>query len=173
MARTAKVNISPNASSRRVTPRKISEPMEMELGAPEEVKLPSTGAVPGRPNVVEAQRDVVNFKKKADALAFMEEKLVIFMHETNDPNADQKVFLGINGRGIWLDRGGTYRIARKYVERLARAKPEGIQTKAARDGEGMHTTHIVKHRAMLYAFSVMEDKNPKGAAWLREIMSQP
>ena len=167
MARTA------TARTRNVTPRKIIEPMEMETGAPESVELPSDGPVPGRPNVVETQRDVVNFNKKADALAFNEEKVVIFLHETTDPNADQRVFLSVNGRGVWLNRGQNYRIRRKYVERLARAKPEGIQTVSARDADGNHTTHIRKSRALLYPFSVMEDKNPKGSAWLREIMAQP
>ena len=108
------------ARDRPVTPRKILDAQEVDLGAPDPVELPSTGPLPPRDNMIEPQTDHLKFKDLAAALAFNEEKIVIRISETTDPNADQKVFVGINGRGVWLDRGVEYRISRKYAERLAR-----------------------------------------------------
>lgn len=161
----------PRTARNRIT--KPIEATEMEMGQDETVKLPSTGSVPPKPSIIQKQSDGPEFRKKAEALSFMEEKVVLMVHEASDPNAEKRVFLSVNGRSVWLERGINYIVARKYVEVLARAKPQGIQTISAKDADGNHTTHIRKTRSLAYPFSVLQDKNPNGAAWLRDLMAQP
>jgi len=148
------------------------EPMEMSLNPDEVVKLPSDGPLPPSENMIQVHTDVLGFKDKAAALAFNEEKLTIMIHDTTDENADQLVFLSVNGRGVWLERAQQYKISRKYVEVLCRAKPFGIETVQARDFMGNQTTNIKKSSALRYPFSVLNDPNPNGAAWLRSILAQ-
>jgi hypothetical protein len=167
MSRLARKKV-PNLSARPAI-----EPMEVDMGPGETVELPSDGPVPARPSRIERQTDILGFKTKAEELSFNEEKLEIMIHQATDENAEKRVFVGNNGRGVWLERGRNYRIARKYVEQLLRAKPVGIQTVQALDYDGHHTTNILKSRAMLYPLSIIEDKSPRAHRWLTNIMAQP
>jgi hypothetical protein len=167
MSRLARKKV-PNLSARPAI-----EPMEVDMGPEETVELPSDGPVPARPSHIERQTDILGFKTKAQELAFNEEKLEIMIHQATDENAEKRVFVGNNGRGVWLERGRPYRIARKYVEQLLRAKPVGVQTIQALDYDGHHTTNIIKTRAMLYPLSIIKDTSPRAHQWLTNIMAQP
>jgi len=108
---------------------------------------------------------------KAAQLAFMEEQVEVMVHESADPNAEMIVETWVNGTAQRFIRGQSLTVRRKYVEVLARAKMTGIQTREASDYNGDRTTAIVKHTALKYPFSVVRDSNPRGAAWLKQVMS--
>lgn len=110
--------------------------------------------------------------EKIAALAFLEEKMDVMVHESADPNAEPVVETWVNGVAQRFIRGQTQTVKRKYVEVLARAKNTGIMTKEVVDYEGARTTAIVKHTALKYPFSVVRDENPRGATWLKQVMSQ-
>jgi len=109
--------------------------------------------------------------EKAAKLAFLEEKVEVMVHESADPNAEPIVETWVNGVAQRFIRGQTQTVRRKYVEVLARAKNTGIKTNEVMDHNGDRTTAIVKHTALKYPFSVIRDENPRGAAWLKQVMS--
>jgi hypothetical protein len=112
-----------------------------------------------------------NLTEKAAKLAFLEEKVEVMVHESADPNAEPIVETWVNGTAQRFVRGQTQVVRRKFVEVLARAKNTGIKTNEAMDYNGDRTTAIVKHTALKYPFSVVRDENPRGAAWLKQVMS--
>jgi hypothetical protein len=121
---------------------------------------------------VEPITDIVNFREHAAALAFLEEMVTINIAETGDPNAENPVQLGVNGRQVFIRRGVDTTVRRKYVEMLLRSKPETINTRQVRDGDGDVKNFVDKRRALKYPFYVVQDDNPMGRAWMRKIASE-
>jgi len=110
---------------------------------------------------------------KAAALAFMEEKITILVHESTDPNSDQLVFTAVNGINQYFIRGKQQEVRRKYVNVLANAKETGyIQRVGVNEATGNVTQKMIPHTALKYPFSVIEDRNPNGSAWLRQALNQ-
>lgn len=139
------------------------------------LEMPISGSLDAmrRPDqYVEPVTDLCNFKDKAEALAFLEEMMIIRIHETGDPSAEPVVELGINGRKVFIRRGEDVIVRRKYVEQLLRAKPESINTRYVRNGDGDVKNMIDKTRALKYPFSIIRDDNPKGRGWERKIRSE-
>lgn len=118
---------------------------------------------------IEPVGDMLNFADKAAQLAFLEEMVMIRIHESGDPNAENPVVLGVNGRQVAIRRGEDTIVRRKYVEQLLRAKPESMQTQIKRDGDGNPRNLIHKTRALKYPFSIVRDDNRMGPAWERKI----
>ena len=93
------------------------------------------------------------------------------MHDSNDANDVDLVMVSVNGNRQFLQRGNPQTIKRYFVERLARAKKTSYtQTIDERLGEAMN--NLTPRHALKYPFSVVEDKNPKGGAWLRGILAE-
>lgn len=156
--------------------RKLTDE-DLELANSETtVELPSTGKVSRADlmdSVIEVEPAPANaLGDKAAKLAFMEEKLDIMVHESADPNAVPIVETWCNGVSQRFIRGQVQSVKRKYVEILATAKQTGVATKEAfRNGD--RTMDIVTHTALKYPFSVVSDPNPKGAEWLKSVLSRP
>ncbi len=157
-----------------------TDALDQPIVQPEDITLPASGSIDGvRDTVIEPVADLHNFNEKAAALAFNEEMLEVIIAESSDVNPEHYVFLSVNGRGPmkngdpWVPRGVQVKLARKYVERLVRAKPVAIRTVEARDADGAQTMRIQRTSALKYPFSVLHDPNPRGGAWLRDLMAQP
>jgi len=105
--------------------------------------------------------------------AFMYELVTIMIADTNDENdADMLVQVAVNGRNQFFVRGQPQDVRRCYVERLARAKKRSFsQNLDERLGENVFNT-MKAHNTLRYPFTVISDPNPKGAAWLRAILSE-
>lgn len=115
--------------------------------------------------------DRIPSSSKAERMAFMMEPVTVMVHESTDPNDTDLVQVSINGRTQFLLRGKPQTVKRCYVERLARAKKTAYsQNLDERLGEAMNTMR--PHHALLYPFSVIEDKNPKGGEWLRTVLAE-
>ena len=110
-------------------------------------------------------------KDYADALAFMNEKVTIMIMETTNPNEPPIVEVGNNGKFRRFQRGVPTVTERKFVDCLI-VKRTKITTPEYLNPAGERSTAIRQHSAMKYPFSVMEDKNPKGAEWLRRRMAE-
>ena len=106
----------------------------------------------------------------AARLAFMEEPVTIVVHESTDDNAEPVVQLYCNGTPQFIVRGQPQEVKRKYVEILANARQTSIKTETRTQGDDV-INRVNKHTALRYPFSVQEDKNPRGAAWLRELLA--
>ncbi len=157
-----------------------TEALDQPIGNLDDLTLPATGSIDGvRDTVIEPCTDMHGFPEKAAALAFNEEILDVIIAESTDQNPEHFVYLAINGRGAgaggnpWVPRGVLVPLARKYVERLCRAKPVQIRTVEAVDADGAKTMRIQRASALKYPFTVVRDPNPRGVQWLRDLLAQP
>lgn len=157
--------------------------------APEDVEIPATQDIDDKEirkraakklaePLVEPERNLAGFKEKANLMAFYEEKLEVTIMDSADPNPEPYVFLSVNGRGpmpygsSWVPRNVPVKMARKYVEVLARAKTTTQRTFETTDHEGARTMGIKRTNTLRYPFSVSHDPNPRGRAWLQNLMHQ-
>ncbi len=109
---------------------------------------------------------------KAARLAFLEEPVTIIVSESTDPNAEDPISVGINGRQVFIRRGEPVIVKRKYVEKLARAKRESF-SQNLQNTDPQRYNRLNMHTALIYPFTVIEDRNPAGHAWLRKILAEP
>lgn len=108
---------------------------------------------------------------EAEALAFAEDKLEILIHPSEDKNAENPVYVGVNGRGCYVWRGQRTLVPRKYVERLLRAQADNItQDTTAREEADFNRLTI--QPTQRYGLSVLSDPSKYGAAWLQQITMQ-
>jgi hypothetical protein len=107
----------------------------------------------------------------AARLAFNEEEVKIIVHESTDKNAEAIVDVYVNGIPQRFIRGMEQNVKRKFVEVLARARHTSLKTEVEIKGDSV-VNRIVRNSALRYPFSVREDRNPKGADWLRKILAE-
>ena len=125
----------------------------------------------GRGDVDEIER-VVSMDA-ADMEAFMNEPVTIVVMSSGAENETNMVQVGVNGVTQFIRRDEPITVKRKYVERLARCKPTDFN-QALDDSRGEVSFNILTRRhALKYPFTVIEDKNPRGSGWLRNILAEP
>jgi len=111
-------------------------------------------------------------KSYAEQLAFLEEPVEIMVAEPQDEKESSLVQLFVQGRSQMIIPGQPIVIKRKYLEVLARAKQ--IRYKPVvkiNDLTGAPVNMMIPRLVLRYNFSVIQDKNPKGAEWLRRILA--
>lgn len=109
------------------------------------------------------------FETTAETEAFMEELVVIQVHKSTDKNAVPQVPVGINGDKIWIPRGVPVRLPRKFVEVLARSQEATFSTDDNPDPNADEGKMIRRTNGQVYPFSVIQDRNPRGRAWLERV----
>lgn len=155
-------------------PEKELNTQELPLAQDKEVVLPPSGSIAGALDelrTVEVHTQPLS-TDYANALAFAEEKVTVMIHDDSDPNAENPVQVAVNGINQFFFRGQPQDVKRKYVEVLARAKRNRISTPEVTDGSGSRTNIVRQSSSLRYPFSVMFDPNPKGAMWLKNIMTE-
>lgn len=109
----------------------------------------------------------------ADQLAFMEEPVTIVVMSSGDQNEAGLVQVAVNGITQFIKRDEPITVKRKYVERLARCKKTDFH-QALDDSQGEVSFNVLNRRHSLrFPFSVIQDQNPKGAGWLKQILTEP
>lgn len=120
------------------------------------------------------------------ALLMAEEPVTIQIEPSQEENAPRVVDCWVNGKGAevldpitgkWMELncipiGGPVTTKRKYVEVLARAKFDNIQTKTGDMTQEAPENRIVRNTGRKAVFSVLHDPNPKGREWLIRLMSE-
>lgn len=153
---------------------------ELNLAKEGEVKFNEQGKPEEDTSDIEltVEGDIHSHKEFAAELAFNEEFLLINIHESTDPNAEKMIYLAVNGEGAgqggvpYLPRGVPLRIKRKFVERLCRARPIAYGNVERINEFGVREITYPKTSALKYPFSVLEDKNPKGGAWITKLLNE-
>lgn len=108
--------------------------------------------------------------KDAELEAFMNEPVMVTVLSGGKDNEVPYVQVSVNGVMQMFLRDQPIVVKRKYLERLARAKETGYdQTVDDRLGERMNILH--NRHSLRYPFQVNRDDNPRGAAWLRNILA--
>ncbi len=118
--------------------------------------------------------EVIDRPMKLDAFdneKFMNEPVTVMVLGSGDENETDLVQVGVNGVTQFFRRDVAQVVKRKFVARLARSKRTDYrQTLDDRLGEAMNTMN--PHHALKYPFTVIEDKNPKGAAWIKAVLAE-
>ena len=150
-----------------VAPNKTVDAMEQDLG-PETVFDDSNI---GEARVLDV--DSPEFKDKAELLRFYAEPVTVMIHETAEEQADSNFAISVNGVPEVFWRGETKTVKRMYVEGLCRAKPVAFGNVEYTDDAGVRKFKWPASRGLRYGFTVVEDKNPRGGAWLRRTLAEP
>lgn len=102
-------------------------------------------------------------------LSFNEELVEIVVDESSDPHAENPVPVGVNGQYVYFKRGEATTCKRKFVEALC-ARNVNIRTEETRNNLGEMGTNIRSTSAIRYPFTMLNDPNPKGREWLRNLV---
>lgn len=128
------------------------------------------------------ETDVGALKKDAlDEIAFMEEPVTIRLEPSSEKNAPTSIPLWVNGKGCevfingkWCELtyvpiGAIATIKRKYLQVLLGAKLDNVSTDHGEPNDPDPKNRVLRHTSSYQAFSIIEDANPKGRAWLSEL----
>lgn len=121
--------------------------------------------------LIETVAESKDFAKLAADEAFMNEPVTVLVHETTDSNQPPHIILNVNGTNMPVMRGVPTIMKRKYLEVLARMKETRYTQRIPNPSEPDRIVMEPK-TAQVYAFAVHEDKNPKGRAWLAQVMAE-
>lgn len=110
--------------------------------------------------------------KTAASDAFMMERVTIMIMETTDAKAPPYADVGVDHMRAIIPRGVPFAVPRCIVEVLARMREDRYTQSMDRDGSGEITMgNLRKQSGLAFPFTVIEDKNPKGGAWLANILA--
>ena len=151
--------------------RKEIHTPDMQVRQPPVIALPDEGSLD---RVAEQIVPVVDMPPTdyVDELAFMEERITIRLHRTQEKNAPNFYDFYVNGRCEWVPVEQNYTLARKYVEVIARTQPYNVETKTGTPMDERPANEIVRHQSSKHPFSVIRDPNPRGAEWLMKVMAE-
>jgi hypothetical protein len=156
----------------RVTKSKTIDTTEMNVGQTSKLVIPTLDSpiahAPDEITVVDGPTG----GDYAEDLAFMEERVIVLVHETSDENAAPLVDVYVNGVAQFFPRGVDVTCKRKYVEGLVRAKPIHINTQVTERNSENPKNEVLRRSALRYPFSIVRDDNPKGRDWLRKILAE-
>lgn len=107
--------------------------------------------------------------------AFMHEKVRVRLHPSTNPNDAPVAILTCNNTAgrVVLPRGASVEVERRHLEILARLKQVAYHQLPATSNDLSSGNTLYANIGYVYPFEVLEDKNPKGRAWLENIMAEP
>lgn len=120
---------------------------------------------------VEPVGATTDFRQLAADEAFMNEPVTVLVHSTTDENQPPHIIVNCNGVNQPIIRGVPAQIKRKYVEILARMK-ETKYTQINPNPAAPDVTEMRTRHGLVYPFEVVEDRNPKGRAWLSNVLAE-
>ena len=111
------------------------------------------------------------FGREMSEEAFSNELVTIRIQDTTDDNAAPHFIANVNGSNQPFFRGATQIVKRKFVEVLARCKESRYSQHTSNPMEPDRIT-MTQRTALAYPFELLEDKNPKGRAWLNAVLAE-
>jgi len=115
---------------------------------------------------------VLDLRELASSELFMNEMVTVLVNATTDENQSPHVILNCNGTNQPIMRGVPTTVRRKYVEILARMK-ETKYSQVTRNPAAPDQIDMIARHGLAYPFELMEDANPRGRAWLSNVMAEP
>jgi len=173
--------------ARKRTLRRLSELDSRSVEIPQKERIvlpPISESVEREEPIILPEAPLV--KGDLDKLAFAEEPITILIHRSGERFAPRCTdYIGVNGKGAemlfkngwvpigYLPRGQSIVTKRKYVEVLARAKQDNVNSNYTRSNESEDPVNFIDRSTVsLCAFSVIKDENPLGAEWLSQLLRQ-
>lgn len=115
-----------------------------------------------------------DLSKLSEQESFMNERLEVFFAEPPSENESPLVEVTVNGRYLCYPRGRSGLVPRYAVEVIARSKLMRVSTEKRIMSDQTESVVPVTRTSSVYPFTVTRDPSgSKGAAWLRNILSQP
>jgi hypothetical protein len=115
---------------------------------------------------------VADLRELAASEAFMNEMVEVMVHSSTDENQAPHVILNCNGTNQPILRGVPTRVRRKYVEILARMK-ETKYSQVTRNPAAPDQIDMIARHGLAYPFEMLSDENPRGRAWLQNVLAEP
>jgi hypothetical protein len=126
-----------------------------------------------KPDILVADPELLKERAKldyVDQLAFNEELVTIYLYRGAEECAPNVVPFWVNGRGVEVPVEKPVLIKRKYVEIMARTNPFKVKTDVVKSPDGERIQNLWRRESSAqYPFTMVEDKNPRGRAWLEGI----
>jgi len=131
------------------------------------------------PEIVVAQQ--LPNKDYLNELAFNEEPVTIRLEPSTDKNAATRFPVWVNGKGGEMFQNGQWQeigyfpvgvnfiTKRKYLAVIVGAKVDTLHTEVRESESETPNNVIQRFTSAVHSFSVIEDKNPRGAAWITEL----
>jgi hypothetical protein len=149
-------------------------------------QLPKTEQLPPVGDPATYDGDVVLTEKTHqqeyfDELAFMEEPVTVRLEPSSDKNAAGAFPVWCNGKGAeimlgnrwcecaYLPVGQVLTTKRKYLEIIIRAKVDTVHTEIRNMDSERPDNRVQRFTSPVHSFSIIEDRNPRGAAWVSEL----
>lgn len=155
-----------------------SDTRDMDTSRTTSMHMPPTGRIEDMERTDLSDMNIVQdsqaTRDHAADLAFNEEVLIVTVSESNDPGAEPVVQVGVNGVNQFFPRGIPVKCKRKFVESLARAKPQTVTTADPQNMNGSGDQYkVIRRSAQLYPFQVIYDPSGlKGGEWLAKVMME-
>lgn len=155
---------------------------DLQIGQAPDVIIPATGPIEHVGEVVEPLDQPLESDYNK-ALLFNEEYVTVQFNPSTDKNPARHIFCQVNGRGAevmvegrpmiltYLPIGPQITMKRKYLEVLARAKPDNVTTNVVEHPGQDPLNLIQRHTSMKYPFSILHDPNPKGGEWISRLLA--
>ena len=122
--------------------------------------------------VIETVAESIDFRQLAGTESFMNELVTVQVHATTDENQPPQVVVSCNGINQPIIRGIPVSVKRKYIEILARMKETKYTQRTPNPGAPDVSEMVARH-GLVYPFEVVEDTNPRGRAWLQNVLAEP
>lgn len=174
MAHEANINVPKRG--KEVDASRFAQPAQEIIEMP-----PLDAALEHGENIIEVDEEALQ-KEYAEKLAFNEEPITILINPSNEKFPAPCIDCWVNGRGaeVWMNGRWTVTGAipvgmevitkRKYAELIMRAKRENAQTRHEDANVEKPRNFLDRNVARAHAVNVIEDRNPKGTAWLSNVM---
>ncbi len=162
--------------------RRDFESASVKIDQKPSITVPELGETLDRDgDIIVPENEVL--KAELDQLAFNEEEIKIIIHRSGEKFQPKTTdLIAVNGkkaemkfRNGWiqigyLPRGVPLWTKRKYVEQLAHAKVDNIQTDHDDATVERPQNRIDRTTSAVAMFAVLEDKNPLGIPWLEALL---
>ncbi|OGT57516.1 MAG: hypothetical protein A3E01_08230 [Gammaproteobacteria bacterium RIFCSPHIGHO2_12_FULL_63_22] len=145
-----------------------TDTMDHKVGQDHPRDMPAEGPARLDPPLVQPVDQPLNLEK-AELLKFMEDVLIVNIHDSTNPTDDPTPMVWNDGVSMLLIRGKEQPVKRKFVEILARMKRVTFTQERLPNNEGYRN---VPHSALLVPFAVVSDPNVRGGAWLKAILAE-
>ena len=95
------------------------------------------------------------------------------VHQAPDRRHQDSADLSVNGVNVRIARNVPTWIKRMHLEVLARMKETRVTQDLTPNREGEITMDSLRgNTGLAYPFTVLQDKNPKGGAWLANVLAE-
>lgn len=169
-------------------PRKALNTADIKIAQHPAINLETVDTSPDRaPEIIKAEGAAMN-KDYLDELAFNEEPVTIVIEQSSEKNSPGAYYVANQGKGAevlingrwremaWLPVNQQLTIKRKCVAILLGAKTTRVETVVPNAGdsdlEKFPGGKLMRFTSGVCSFSIIEDKNPKGAEWAMRLRRQ-